>query len=435
MKIKKSAIVIERIKKRINCHKFMLSNKSSDKDFTRKRKLPFVSLVLFMLNLVKSTLQKELTNFMERFSNLEESPKKISKSAFSQSRVKLKPEAFIDLNNVLTHEFYTDNEFDTWKGFRLLSVDGTVLHLPFSEEIRNHFGFNNDPYGRRLPLARSSSLYDLLNEIIISTKIDNYHVGEYDLLLSHVDKLQSKDLLILDKGYNAIWLFLYILYKKSDFLIRMQNNLRFVKSFLESGESSRVVEIDKLTRYQPDSARRFEELGFKFKPFKIRLIKVELDNGEIEVLGTSLIDENEFPTSLFKDLYFKRWGIEVNIDHLKNQVEIENFTGLTPVSVEQDYYANMFIVNLQSIIARDAKLELRKNGKKTKHEYKINKNLSLAFMKNRIVQILTSNNPEYLEELKELFKAEPVPIRKNRKFERRPYKKKKKHFINKRRAV
>ena len=95
----------------------------------------------------------------------------------------------------------------------------------------------------------------------------------------------------------------------------------------------------------------------------------------------------------------------------------------------------MFIVNLQSIIARDAKLELEKNGKKTKHEYKINKNLSLSFMKDRIIHILTSNNPKYLDELKELFKVEPVPIRKNRKFERRPYKKKKKYFINKRRAV
>lgn len=435
MEIKNSAIVIERIKKRINCLDFMRLNRLSDHDFTRKRKLPFVSLVLFMLNLVKSTLQKELTNFMNLFSGLEGSTKKISKSAFSQSRIKLKPEAFIDLNNVLTHEFYTDNEFDTWKGFRLLSIDGTALHLPFSEEIRNHFGFNNDPYGRRLPLARSSSLYDVLNEIIISTKIDNYHKGEYDLFLSHVDKLQSKDLLILDMGYNAIWLFLYILYKKSDFVIRLQKKLRFVKSFLESNESSRVIEISDLTRYQLESGRRLEELGLKFKPFKLRLIKVELDDGEIEVLGTSLIDEKEYPTNLFKDLYFQRWGIEVNIDHLKNQLEIENFTGLTPTSVKQDYYANMFIVNLQSIIARDAKLELEKNGKKTKHEYKINKNLSLGFMKDRIIQILTSNNPMYLEELKELFKAEPVPIRKNRKFERRPYKKKKKYFINKRRAV
>src|SRR3989338_6979701 len=432
MKIKNSATIIETIKKRINYFEFMISHKVSDADFTRKRKLPFVSLVLFMLNFVKSTLQKELTNFMYLFSRLECSPKKISKSAFSQSRLKLKPEAFIDLNDVLTHEFYTDNEFNTWKGFRLLSIDGTVLHLPYSEDIRNYFGFNNDPYGRRLPLARSSSLYDVLNEIIISTKIGNYHKSEYELFLSHVDKLQSKDILILDMGYNAIWLFIYILLKGSDFVIRLESKFSFVKSFLESNDSSRIIEI---TKCRKDSERRMEELSLKFNPFKLRLIKVELDGGEIEVLGTSLIDEKEYPTSIFKYLYFKRWGIEVNIDHLKNQVEIENFTGLTPVSVEQDYYANMFIVNLQSIIARDAKLELEKNGKKTKYEYKINKNLSLGFMKDRIVQILTSNNPKYLEELKELFKVEPVPIRKNRKFERKLYKKKKKYFINKRRAV
>lgn len=431
MSIKNSAIIIETIKKRINSLQFMNSHKTSDRDFTRKRKLPFTSLVLFMLNLVRSTLQKELTNFMSLFSHLDSS-KKISKSAFSQSRSKLKPEAFIDLNDVLVHEFYTDNDFDTWRGFRLLSIDGTTLHLPYSEDIRDYFGFNDDPSGRRLPLARSSSFYDILNDIIISTKIDNYHKSEYELFLSHIDKLQSNDLLILDMGYNAIWLFFYILLKGSDFVIRLQNKFGFVKSFLESNESSRIVEI---TKCPEDSEKRLEELGLKFKPFKLRLVKVELDDEEIEILATSLLDEKAYHTPIFKDIYFQRWGIEVNVDHLKNQVEIENFTGLTPFSVEQDYYANMFIVNLQAIIARDAKLELDKENKTTKHQYKINKNLSLSFMKDRIIQILTSDNPKYLDELKELFKIEPVPIRKNRKFERRPYKKKKKYFINKRRAV
>ena len=92
-------------------------------------------------------------------------------------------------------------------------------------------------------------------------------------------------------------------------------------------------------------------------------------------------------------------------------------------------------MNIQSIIIRDAQEELKKEKKDTEYEYKINKNLSLSYMKNRLIQILTSNNPEYLEELKKLFKIEPVPIRPNRKFSRKENLPNKKFYINKKSAV
>ncbi len=93
--------IIEKIKKKLYSTKFMEDNRILSKDFTRKRKLPFVSLVLFMINLIKQTLQKELTHFMEL---IKEGKENITKSAFSQSRLKLNPQAFIELNNTLIDE-------------------------------------------------------------------------------------------------------------------------------------------------------------------------------------------------------------------------------------------------------------------------------------------------------------------------------------------
>ena len=51
--------IIKNIKNLIYSNKFMEENRVNKKDFTRKRKLPFVSLVLFMINIIKQTLQKE----------------------------------------------------------------------------------------------------------------------------------------------------------------------------------------------------------------------------------------------------------------------------------------------------------------------------------------------------------------------------------------
>ena len=52
----------KKINNKINSIEFMKRNRYNDKDFTRKRKLPFTSLIFFMINLVKQTLQKELTD-------------------------------------------------------------------------------------------------------------------------------------------------------------------------------------------------------------------------------------------------------------------------------------------------------------------------------------------------------------------------------------
>src|SRR3989344_1011838 len=386
------------IKNKINSIEFMRKNRNSEKDFTRNRKLPFSSLILFMLNLVKQTLQKELTNFISLISSSKEN---ITKSAFSQSRKKLRAEAFIELNETLIESFYEDDDFKKWKGFRLMAI--------------------------------VSSFYDLLNGIIIDSQIDQYKISEFMLAINHLDKVGKNDLIILDRGYAATWFFIYMNLKNVDYIVRLQRN--FLQEFDSFWNSKKMSEIITLERCSEKSIKALEILGIKFESFKIRLVKVILDNGEIEVLVTSLLDEEKYPYTEFKDLYFSRWGIETNYDHLKNNVAIENFTGLSTLSVTQDFFANMFIVNLQSVIINDVQTEIDEEKKETKYEYKINRNLSLGFMKDRVIKILLSNNSKGYEELKKLFKLEPVPIRNGRKFERKFKLTKRKYSITKKKAI
>jgi hypothetical protein len=43
--------------------------------------------------------------------------------------------------------------------------------------------------------------------------------------------------------------------------------------------------------------------GLPTQPLRLRLIRVELEDGEVEVLITNLMDEQAFPASEFKELY------------------------------------------------------------------------------------------------------------------------------------
>ena len=133
----------------------MLKHRISDKDFTRERKIPFTTLVLMQLNMLKESLQKEMVNFFQVIdSNII-----VTKSAFSQRRQKLRPEAFVDLNEVLVEAYYADDDFEKWKGYRLIAIDGSTMNLPYSKEIENHFGGVENQTDRKLPMSKMKSIH------------------------------------------------------------------------------------------------------------------------------------------------------------------------------------------------------------------------------------------------------------------------------------
>jgi hypothetical protein len=425
-------LVVKEIRKKIDSDDFIKSCRVSEKDFTRNRKLPFKSLILFMLNIIKQTLQKELTHFVSLFGG--EKVNSITKSAYCQSRMKLKHTGFIELNDVILKEFYTHCDFKEWNDFIVLGVDGSKLNLPYSGELLKDFGIKLTK-AEIMPQAIISTCYDLLNDIIIDSQIDKGDKGERILALKHIDNLQKikhKTLMIFDRGYGALWLMFYLLMRNVDFVMRLKVDFPEVDSFLKSENISKIINYEECSEKSINQLKRF---GLVFHSIKIRLVKVILDDGTIEILATSLLDEKKYPSLIFKDLYFIRWGIETNFDRLKNKIEIENFTGLSTLSVLQDYYANMFILNLQSIIARDVQSEIDENKTKSKHKYNVNKNLSLGYMKDRVVNILTSRRQDYMDELRDLFKIEPNPIRKGRKFPRNLLHSNRKYNINQKKAV
>lgn len=431
---KEAKRLLKIIKQLIYSREFLEHHRKSKNSFIRKRKMPFPELILFMLNLVKKSLQKELSEFFFKFSK----EKNITNSAFCQSRMNLNYTAFVELNDVMINDFYQNTEYKTWNSFRMLAIDGSRLQLPISKEIIETFGCAENNHETKTPMAQASYCFDLLNKKILNSEIDRNEISEYFLALKHHDKIKSeKDLLIYDRGYSAVWFMFYHLFFKKDFIVRMQrNSVKEVQDFFSSSEKNKIIEINKL---HDKSSEQLIKQRIEFKPFKIRLVKVILDNGEIEVLATSLLDEKSYPSEEFKDLYFLRWGIETEFDHLKNHLMIEDFTGLSALSILQDFYSTQLAANLQQVIINEAEEELKEEKKNAEYEYKVNRNLSTGFMKDRLIEIIFTKNEKEQEnkfdELKNLFKINPTPIRKGRSFPRIYHKTRKKFYIKKKRAI
>ena len=88
---------------------------------------------------------------------------------------------------------------------------------------------------------------------------------------------------------------------------------------------------------------------------KLRVLEIQLSNGEIEHLVTNILDSS-ISLDDFKWIYQKRWGIETKYNDVKNKLEIENFTGYSPKAILQDFYATMFLANLAGVLEYDLSL-------------------------------------------------------------------------------
>jgi hypothetical protein len=387
--------------------------------FTRERVLTFKIMVMLILNALKRSLSVELQDFFEHFSqgNL------CSKQAFCEQRAKLSPAFFHDWNQVLVSNFYRCYHANVkkWKGMVLYAVDGSSVPLPETEDLKQKFGGATNQKGKKVSTtARICVLYDVLNEIVIKGMLHSYFVSEEEVVPECLSGLSLEDkLLLFDRGYPSYWLMYLLMQKKARFVMRVPSNSNnAVKRFLESEATDLTIE------WCPpySSLKKLRDMDFSLTKqtfIRIRMVKVLLDTGETEVLITNLYDTSIYTTEYLKEVYHLRWGIETCYGYMKEELQLGQFSGIRQVCIEQDFAANLFLFNLQSLIQKQTEPYVEAVSRKRKYRYKVNKNSSWASLKNRVVRLfLYEDSRGILIELEKLFGNYLEPIRPGRKYPR-----------------
>lgn len=390
----------------------------NEKDFSRNRSLSFPTTLLFMINFLTKSLSLEIVNFLSFLKRVQISQKSFSKSAFVQARRKIKPEVFKYLNAKLVGEFYTDNNGVKTKfsGKRILAVDGSRLTLPKTKELEELYGKSTNQTKSYVIQAKACVLYDVLNKIAVEGILSPVDVDERIQAKMLLGSCNENDIIIYDRGFSSFE-FMYEHFQRNlDFIIRMSVKLtHVVKDFVARGKASQIVEM-----YPPKNANLKGKNYDKSTCIKVRLIRIKLPNGEIEVLATSLTDEKKYKNEIFNSLYFERWKIETYYDELKNKLKVEYFSGYSNQSILQDFYAALLVSNIQSLIVEEINDELNEKENRKKYHYKVNTSLSYGFLKDRVITLLFSQNnrQQAMEELKALLKSHLIPIRPDRKNKR-----------------
>ena len=128
--------------------------------------------------------------------------------------------------------------------------------------------FLQDATGRKVREAIAFMFYLPALELALDFELYSPLVGERQMLFEHLESLRTDVLLVLDRGYPALWLIVALLQRGIAFAMRVDAT-RFaeVRRFLRSGQAEAVVTL------APPHARDAADYGVPRQPSTVRLVR------------------------------------------------------------------------------------------------------------------------------------------------------------------
>ena len=392
-------------------------------DFIRNRKMPLQDLLLSMINRKGLTLTLELRNFMKTVHPGTE----ISKPGYLKQRIKLNPDAFVDLYHYHNKNFYSESGYATYNGYLILAADGSNLNIPTTKETLETFGTSCRKNTKPQASIGLGCLYDVMNRMIIESDCNRCKFDEMAVAESQIDRVyntigkEQPFLVVMDRGYPSTPAFIRMMDKNIYFIVRLKNSdYKKEQASLECNDKWIDIELDKtrIRHYEGTAmATRMRELG----DIRLRMVKIYLDDGNYEILLTNLKTE-QFSTEQLADLYHMRWSIETAYETLKSRLQIENFTGTKPQLLLQDIYSTIYVSNLAEDIILETQQELDEKDKNYKHKMAINQTVSIGILKNDLIYIMLEKDKDKQEalfnNLYDDISKNLVPVRPNRHYKR-----------------
>jgi hypothetical protein len=296
----------------------------------------------------------------------------ISKQALSKARKNLNPEIIRELAYTSSEVLSKDEDMPKYKGMPLIAIDGSDVALENTKELIAEFGCSGPK--KDAATALISLAYCPMNHVILDSRIDKYVKDERDLAKEHVKRLKelglTGSLLLFDRWYPSAEFISYFYENKFNFVMRVREKWN--------------MDADSTT------TQRWIKVEHKGISYPVRVLKIKLSTGETETLLTTL-NQKQLPIREAGEVYFKRWGIEVEYDLLKSKLQLENFSGKTKVSVLQDFYATIYLGNVTAACAAvaDAEIAEADKGKNLKYERKANRNRTINKLRDYFYYVLT----------------------------------------------
>jgi hypothetical protein len=276
----------------------------------------------------------------------------ITNTAFIKKRNNIPNEYFLDINDsFVNYIFKNDNKP------RIYGVDGSFINL-FKNFDKYDFMYasQNETYCQGI----ISCLYDIDNKIPI-----NYFLlktkDEREAFRNQIKYLRCGDTVIFDRGYYSYDLIEKLELLGVNYIFRLKSNKKEVQIMNKSN---------------------LNDFSFINKKINNRIVHYRIDNSKEDYyLLTNLnksLDE-------LKDLYWKRWQVEIHFKESKYNLSLKTINLKTENSLMQEIYIHNLIFMLYYYFKIDDENPILKS------KYKINNKVGIKIFSENIIYLLIYN--------------------------------------------
>jgi hypothetical protein len=231
-----------------------------------------------------------------------------------------------------------------YRGWRLMTLDGTVLDVPDSDVNAAAFGRCTGGRGEAaFPQIRKLSLVEVGTHVELAFVVKGVrepNSGERSMAPALFRHLQPGMLLVWDRGFFSYTLWQRVLTHGAQLLARANANL-ILKPIRTLSDGSYLAKL-----YRCDNDRRQDRDGIVVRVIRYTLNDPQrVGHGEEHVLLTTLLDEVAYPAMELILVYHERWEIELVYDEQKTHQDPRraskpaHLRSETPRGVIQEVYA------------------------------------------------------------------------------------------------
>jgi len=402
--------------------------------FTRNRKMPLNKLIPHILTRKGTTLSIELKRYhqtiqqtMNQTNTNNDDDQPITKTGYLNQRKKLNPQALETLCDYHTTRLYTNNKPDLHliNGYLAIACDGSNTNLPTTKENLEKYG-NTTSHGTKPQASLGlSCCYDVLNKVILNCTLNPPQFNEIAQIKNHLQKLPTltdhiPTIILLDRAYPSLGLFVPWLENDQKFVIRLKkSNFKTERAQMKTLDEKVTLKLTPHRIAYHRGTEIYETLA-QTPSICLRIVNILQKDGCYVSVVTNL--DERFSALDVGHLYSLRWGVETAFDMLKNQLELENFSGVRPVLIEQDVFACVYLCNLVSDLVADAQVVYDSRGGVSMHRMVVNRGFAVGVLKDELILVVLDpdrvrGEARFLA-MVSLVERQVLPVRPDRHFPR-----------------
>ena len=286
-----------------------------------------------------------------------------STSAYCQARARLEPVALELIRaeiawclekNVLMEE--------RWLGGRAVKiVDGTGLSMPDTAENQALWPQSGEQQpGCGFPSMKLVGLFSLGSGAFLESVSGNKHVHESTLFRGLWGKLQKGDILLADRGFSSYAAIAGLQQQRGvDSVMRLHQMRK-----IDFRTGRRLGAEDRLVIWQkPQRTAAWSEAEHAALPatLTLRMIRLRVAapgfRTKSVVLVTTLLDPETYPAEALRELYGRRWQVELHFQQIKTHLAMDVLRCKSPELIQREVLMHQIAYNLvRSLMQRSAHL-------------------------------------------------------------------------------